>query len=370
MTTYHTLKRAFSGITSDNLMQGPLVVRRDHIMLEETSYAIDFDVDFPGAIRIPPTPTTTHWIDGVLPIPSLAPSQENTFLGSQSSGNQQRQQQHLLEDHYEYTSDGPSDDPAQDREDDYNREFGEGEVDLALNWNAIDEPLLQAHGDEEFRPSVPPQDIYMNENHEPWDAHAQKTQQASSLDQLKRGSPAKTSNSETVESLGPSLDPQLLTIASQAKTSTSTTTTTTTVTFNSRTAGTTWKTHSTKVRTDRKRRKMGAGDQVPLLDLSIELTDDQLKDMRNGYEERMLAEKEAIKAKKEKLNAAQNIQNLLHTPFLGSEFLHYEVSTTVSARPLLEGWKDMVQPRVALPPDDAGYLSSFGCTFELNGDAC
>ncbi|KAG8990879.1 hypothetical protein FRB94_013022 [Tulasnella sp. JGI-2019a] len=316
MTAYHTLKRAFAEITSDNLMQGPFVVRRDHITLEETSYALDFDLDFADA----------HWIDTVPPAPSLTPLQENDFPGSLSSGSQQRQRQHLLEDHYEYTSGGPSDDLAQDREDDYNREFGEGEVDLALDWNAIDELRPPAHDDGKFKLSILPHDdvdMNMNDNEEPWDVQAHHIQRASGLDQPD-GNPRTRLASEDTQLGNPRISGA---IAGSA-------------TANSRFPSQEFNGNENengngrlpndedyledlpqpKLRANRKKRKLGAGagsDQVSVLDLSIELTDDQLKDMRNGYEERMLAEKEVLRAKKEKSDIAHNIQNLLHAPFLG-----------------------------------------------------
>lgn len=83
------------------------------------------------------------------------------------------------------------------------------------------------------------------------------------------------------------------------------------------------------------KRKHAAGGHA-LWDEAIELTDDKLKNMRNGYEQRMAEEREVLRLKKEKADAAQNIQRLMHgapTPTRLPEGRRVERGTMCSSVP-------------------------------------
>lgn len=130
--------------------------------LEETTYALDFD--FPDAVRLiaffvlhfyHPTDLFTrlvipyvswqYWIDAVPRALSAVPSQENDFPESfgnininpdapPSQTSSDRRRQHLLDEHYQDYSGGPSDDPS--NRDEF-LEFGPGGIDLQLDdWDA------------------------------------------------------------------------------------------------------------------------------------------------------------------------------------------------------------------------------------------
>lgn len=61
-----------------------------------------------------------------------------------------------------------------------------------------------------------------------------------------------------------------------------------------------------------KPKRKAAAQRHALLDEHIELSDNQIHAMRTGYEERMKEEKRMLDAKREKLDAAQLIQSMMH----------------------------------------------------------
>ncbi|KAG8879121.1 hypothetical protein FRB97_001946 [Tulasnella sp. 331] len=304
MTAYATLKRAFAEITSDNLMHGQLVMKKDQVTLEETTYALDFD--FPDA----------YWIDAVPRAPSPLPSQENDFFVNHQSNldapasqtSSDRRKQHLLEDQYPEFSGGPSDDPS--NRDEF-LEFGAGGIDLQLDdWDAGVVPPPTEN--EELGFQAPPQqdDMNANMNEMQWEAHNDQLHgRASSIDHL-GVNPRTRLPSEDIE-LG---NVRLSTAIAGSAASRSR--------FPSQDIVNEDGDHNRDMdeevpqlqpRVARgPKRKIAPGGQA-LWDESIELTDDQLKDMRNGYEQRMSEEREVLRLKKDKTNMAQNIQNLMHS---------------------------------------------------------
>ncbi|KAG8895690.1 hypothetical protein FRB99_000386 [Tulasnella sp. 403] len=341
MTCFTTLKRAFVDLVADNQLTGPVVMRRDQITLEDAPFSLEFDLL--DAVRSPPTSfhkanayvSMKNWINAT-PRPATPTEGEpnRTQEPPRDVGHEQpsqtssaRKRLHLLDDTYPSLTDfsGPSDDPFRDEDEQL---FGGDEMDLQLDLDldidmGVQAGLAGADDPNVGMAGIPESVLPIDDGPPTGLDQADHRVRASSMSSDVQPRLGTNDRAGKIQSRDATEDPE---IGDPLRGAPSTFEGSQFLDDGWGDARRPWYEDDaldandvaaplnppSKPSNSRPRRKHALWDD------NIELTNDELQAMRDGYESRMMQEGNEAKSKKRRYDAANLVNSLMNAPFLGA----------------------------------------------------
>lgn len=310
MTCFTTLKRAFVEITtSENQLQAALTLNKDQITLGNTGFDIDLDV------------LDAAWVDPIArqPTPSLSQDESQvrvsndkppSFLSQGSQSADERRRLNLLPENVLDFS-GPSDDPFRDQDEQF---FDGDQVDLGLDLGLDFGDGMDRYagdvGESGYHDELQP----LNDEQERDISIARHASTMTTPIKARHGRPEssagqrKTPSSDLVFG-----DPAALDVSSSGDVGQSQFLE---LAFADEMPPA-QPARAAPPKTQPKKRKQHT--EMPLWDEKIELTEQELLQNREGYEERMKKERGAMLVKQRRFETANLVQSMMQGPLLGGE---------------------------------------------------